>query len=84
MNVSISIVDEISQSTEENAPGVSAIEVEMYFKSLEEYKVIMLWDIACTDLIGSCWKCCNDYLPRVKHTVFTSFMLQTIECSDVE
>jgi len=85
MDVSISIVDAISQSTEENVPGVSAIEVEVYSKGLDEYEVKVLWDVACKDLIDACWEMLQRLFTGSEAScIYFLSLLQTIEYSDVE
>ncbi|EZH64297.1 hypothetical protein DH09_00780 (plasmid) [Bacillaceae bacterium JMAK1] len=85
MDVSISIVDAISQSTEENVPGISAIEVEVYLKRLDEYEVKVLWDIACKDMLDACWEMLQRLFSGSEAScIYFLSLLQTIEYSDVE
>ncbi|EZH64351.1 hypothetical protein [Geomicrobium sediminis] len=85
MNMIISIIDAISQLTEENVPGVSAIEVEVYSKSLDEYEVKVLWDIACKDLLGASWVMLQRlFIGSEASCIYFVSLLETIEYTDIE
>ncbi|GAJ99821.1 hypothetical protein [Geomicrobium sp. JCM 19055] len=85
MDLSISIIEAISQCTEENVPGVSAIEVEVYSKSLDEYEIKVLWDIACKDLLGACWVMLQRLFNGSEAScIYFVSLLETIEYTDIE